>query len=230
MPVLRAASELLPAMLGEKKNGISYYAKIHFNNHKKNISFKKYISMDSINKAGQKLMNFGNGLILLLIVFIIYAGGFFFFKVDLLTHWAVICGIITLVLIVYSLSNILEASKLLISYKVEIQIQRQKDGSLEHVDETHFHQFNPKDFPNLTEDLRRVKLLLLDEEVEIFKELILSISKNYSISKELRNKNIELASRIHKFPISSYTSLYDKNRLNPVFIHDLEEYLNILLR
>jgi hypothetical protein len=186
--------------------------------------------MNSINKAGQKLMNFGYGLILLMIVFIIYAGGFFFFKVDLLTHWAVICGILTLVLVVYSLSNILEASKLLISYKVEIQSQSQKNSSLERIDENHFQQFNSKDFPNMTADLRRIKLLLLDEEVEIFKELILSISQNYSISKELRNKNIELATRINKLPISSYTSLYDKNRLNPIFIRDLEEYLNIIFR
>lgn len=187
--------------------------------------------MNSINQAGSKLTNLGNGIIWMFVSSIICAFGPFLVSPEVLIFWFLFWGVMELILVIYVVMIIFEAGKLLRSWKLDLsenqKITREVNDSLRLRDNS---AFIPSEFPKLVSDLNFIRSELKEDEIDIMIEFLLSMSRSYSIPKQLRERNIDLANRLTKLPISSFTSLYEKNREDLIFLKGLEEYLIDILK
>jgi hypothetical protein len=187
--------------------------------------------MNNINQAGQKFINLGNAIIMLLLGGLVSVLGPFLIQFKFLNYWLLFWGGVEMILVIYVIAIIFEAGRLLKSVKCELNenqnITKEKNGSQHQSDE---NNFLPNEYPKLVADLNFISSELRGEQRDIMIEFLLSMSRNYSIPKQLRERNVDLANRLTKLPISSFTSLYEKKREDVNFIKQLEEYLTDILK
>jgi hypothetical protein len=182
--------------------------------------------MNNINQAGVKLINLGNGIVWMLVASIICAFGPFLVPAKVLVFWFLFWGVIELILVAYVVMVVFEAGKLLRSWKHDFyenqEIKKEVSDALRSAE---ISEFIPSDFPKLVADLNSIRSQLQEDQGDLMIEFLLSMARSYSIPKQLRERNIDLANRLTKLPISSFTNLYDKKKDDLTFIECLEDYL-----
>ena len=182
--------------------------------------------MNKINQAGVKLRNLGNGIVWMLVLSIICAFGSFLFPANVLMYWVLLCGVIELILVVYIVMIIFEAGQLLQSWQFDLsENQEVKKVVADSLRSAESSEFIPSEFPKVVADLNSIRSQLPEDQRDVMIEYLLSMARSYSIPKQLRERNIDLANRLTKLPISSFTNLYDKKKEDLTFIECLEDYL-----
>ena len=91
-------------------------------------------------------------------------------------------------------------------------------------------QFNPDDFPRLTEDLEIIGIAMASVPSAYNKEMLISFLKDHKIQNDWVNANPRLAEMISSksLPVKNLEELFDSCSHNPTFRKGLEEYISVI--
>lgn len=91
--------------------------------------------------------------------------------------------------------------------------------------------FCSDEYPELENDLSKIKVLLTAEDVNDTCEILISFCRDHSIKTDLIEANQEFTKKLVNgdFPITQIEKLFQENRENKTFIAQLEEYISDIL-